>query len=134
MRIATATCLAVLGLLVWGEAASADGTSAEVSIHAHIEARAEWAPPAQAQPGPEMDAGDGMKLQQLLRAFTNAKAALTWTLVRSTAPGAQPTTSTAETIIDSPRVQVAGWSGADTGRTPASAGEIVEIILTLSWV
>lgn len=144
MRIAKGTSLAVLGVLVWGGTSAPGGLWAQVIIHAHVEARAEWAP-VQAEPDPEMDARDEMELEQPFQAFTNARVTLTWTMVpggRSVGPPgddrAEMITGSYMPVIDSP----GGTAGAGTGRTGIRSGEdsggehasAGEIILTLSWL
>ena len=152
MRTTATMLLALGGLLICPHALWAGSASSKVTIGVYIEPQAEWALPESPQfaPGLEMDVGEEAELEQLLRAFTNATATLTWTVVRSNASTTQPATNRGDILIDSSHTRVVVpsgpdlvggiqtkatqvWSGGDTDETHPSAGEIVEIILTLSW-
>jgi len=131
----------------------AGSNSAKLEINVHIERQAEWTLPKlpQVAPGLEMDVGKEAGLEQLLQAFTNAKATLTWTVVRSAASATQPAANTGEILIDNSDTRVVDpsgpdlvgsiqtkttqiWSGGDVDETPPPVDEIIEIMLTLSWL
>ena len=148
MRTTAIMLLALLGLLIWPHVLWAGSKSAGVKINVHVEPHAEWAlpTPSQVAPGLEMGVGEEAELEQLLQAFTNAKATLTWAMVWPAGPAAQSTAGTAEMISDGPNTQVLDpsggsggveidptriWAGEDDGKTRPS---VSEIILTLSWL
>ena len=148
MRTTATMLLALLGLLIRPHVSRAGGGSAEVTISVHVEPQAEWSLPAhsQVEAGLEVLAGEEIELEQLILAFTNAKATLTWTMVRPGEPVAQPAAGTVEMISDGANAQVLDssggsggvqidptqiWAGEDDGKARPS---VSEIILTLSWL
>ena len=154
MRTTPTILLALLGLLIWPHVLWASSNSAKLEINVHIERQAEWAlpKPPQVAPGLEMNVGEEeeVELEQLLQAFTNAKATLTWTVVRSAASATRPAANTGEILIDNSDTRVVApsgpdlvggiqtkttqvWWGEDVDESQPPVDEIVEIMLTLSW-
>lgn len=150
MRTAATVFVALLGLLIGPRALWAGRASSEVTICVHVEPQAEWALPAPSQATSRLQVhlcGE-IELQQLLRPCTNARATLTWTVVRWSALATHPAADTGQMIIDNSDTRVVGsWggsprtqidpaqtpSGGDAGQRRAFVGAIIAIVLTLSW-